>query len=90
MRPLKIASIQVSLREGDPEGNTKRARALLEEAGRAGAGLAVLPEMWWTGFSYRRLSSFADETPASLAEVGEICRRRSMTVVALTVSTSRK
>ena len=80
MRPLKIASVQMSLREGDPEGNSKRAHALLEEAGRAGAGLAVLPEMWWTGFSYRRLPGFAEQTPASLEAVGEIARRHGMTV----------
>jgi predicted amidohydrolase len=71
----------MSLREGETAENAGKALAYLDQAGREGVGLAVLPEMWWTGFSYRKLHSFADETPASLAAVGEICRRRAMTVV---------
>lgn len=81
MRSLKVAAIQMSLREGDVEGNAAKAHASLDEAGREGVRLAVLPEMWWTGFSYRRLESFADDTPESLRAVGAIARRHGMTVV---------
>jgi predicted amidohydrolase len=81
MRPVKIAVIQMSLREGDVEGNTAKALSFLEQAGGAGVTLAVLPEMWWTGFSYRRLPDFADGTPGSLRAVGGVARRHGMAVV---------
>ncbi len=71
----------MSLREGDVDGNTEKAEAFLEEAGRSGVSLAILPEMWWTGFSYRRLPSAAARTGGSLEAVGEIARRHGMTVV---------
>ena len=81
MRSLKIASLQLSLQEGDVDGNSTKALSLLDQSGGAGVSLAVLPEMWWTGFSYRKLPELADGTPGSLAAVGEIARRHGMTVV---------
>lgn len=81
MRLLKIASLQLSLREGDVEGNSAKALAFLGQAGGAGVTLAVLPEMWWAGFSYRRLPELAEGTPGSLAAVGEVARKHGMTVV---------
>ncbi len=81
MRSLTIAAVQMALQEADIVGNTVRALELLERAGREGAGLAVLPEMWWTGFSFRKLPAFADETPASLRAVGEVARRHGMAVI---------
>ena len=79
-RPLTVAAIQMSLREGETVENAEKALAYLDQAGRGGVELAVLPEMWWTGFSYRRLPAFAEQTADSLAAVGEICRRHGMTV----------
>jgi predicted amidohydrolase len=81
MRCVTIAAVQMALQEADIAGNSVRALELLDRAGRAGAGLAVLPEMWWTGFSFRRLPAFADETPASLRAVGEVARRYGMAVI---------
>lgn len=81
MRPLKIAAVQMTLREGDTEGNTAGACASLDQAGREGVTLAVLPEMWWTGFSYRKLPLFARDTAASLGEIGDVARRHGMAVV---------
>ena len=81
MRLVTVAAVQMSLKEADTDGNTARALDLLDRAGREGAGLAVLPEMWWTGFSFRRLPAFADETPASLGVIGEVARRHGMAVI---------
>jgi predicted amidohydrolase len=81
MRRVKIASLQLSLQEGDVEGNSAKGLALLEQVGGTGVALAVLPEMWWTGFSYRRLPELAEGTPGSLAAVGEVARKYGMIVV---------
>lgn len=80
-RIIKVAAIQMSLQEGDVEGNARKAEALLEDAGRGGVSLAILPEMWWAGFSYRQLPSLTGRTGESLEAVGDIARRYGMTVV---------
>ena len=48
---MKIALVQLDLAWEDVEENHRRARKRLEEAKSKGAGLALLPEMFCTGFS---------------------------------------
>jgi predicted amidohydrolase len=48
---MKIALLQMDLAWEDVQENHRRARRLLEEAARKGARLALLPEMFCTGFS---------------------------------------
>ncbi|HKD11823.1 MAG TPA: carbon-nitrogen family hydrolase [Thermoanaerobaculia bacterium] len=48
---LRIALVQMDLAWEDPPENHRRARRLLEEARDRGARLALLPEMFSTGFS---------------------------------------
>jgi len=48
---VKIALVQMDLAWEDPAENHRRARQRLEEAARAGVRLALLPEMFSTGFS---------------------------------------
>ena len=48
---VKIALVQLDLAWEDVEENHRRARKRLEEARSKGAGLALLPEMFCTGFS---------------------------------------
>jgi len=48
---VRIALIQMDLAWEDPAENHRRARVRLEEAKRRGARLALLPEMFCTGFS---------------------------------------
>jgi len=48
---MKIALIQLDLAWEDVEENHRRARRRLEEAKGRGAGFALLPEMFSTGFS---------------------------------------
>jgi predicted amidohydrolase len=78
---LKTAVLQMSLVEGDVDGNSRKAHEMLEDAGASGVKLAVLPEMWWTGFSYRRLPEFVKDLESSLGAVGDIARRHGMAVV---------
>ncbi len=48
---MKIALVQMDLAWEDVAENHRRARRLVEEAARKGARLALLPEMFCTGFS---------------------------------------
>jgi predicted amidohydrolase len=50
---MRVALLQMDLAWEDVAENHRRARRLLEEAARKGARLAVLPEMFSTGFSMK-------------------------------------
>jgi len=50
---MRVALLQMDLAWEDVAENHRRARRLLEEAARKGARLAILPEMFSTGFSMK-------------------------------------
>jgi predicted amidohydrolase len=75
MRKLRIAVAQLALAESAVAANWRAARAALERAGAAEADLVVLPEMWLTGYAYRRLDDLAARTPESLERVGALAKK---------------
>jgi len=52
MARLRVAAVQMTSRDGDVEGNLRRATPLLEEAAARGAQLALLPELMPTGYLF--------------------------------------
>ncbi len=62
-RSILAASIQFHITFGDVDANLTRALAGLARVGEKGCRLAVLPEMWSTGYDYKRLAELAVETP---------------------------
>ncbi|HEY5999482.1 MAG TPA: nitrilase-related carbon-nitrogen hydrolase [bacterium] len=81
MRKIKLAIVQPALAEGECAANWRAARAALERAGATGADLVVLPEMWLTGYAYRRLPELAERTPESLGRVGALAKKYGYFVV---------
>jgi predicted amidohydrolase len=75
MRKLKLALVQPALTEGACGANWRAAKASLDQAGAGGADLVVLPEMWHTGYAYRKLGELAKATPESIAKVGALARK---------------
>ncbi|OLN23668.1 carbon-nitrogen hydrolase [Domibacillus antri] len=61
---MKIACLQMDIAFGDPKSNYGRAESLLKEAHEAGIELAVLPELWTTGYDLTRLDEIADADAA--------------------------
>ena len=61
---MKVAGIQMDIVWEDPVANFKRAEEMVKEAVAEGARLAVLPEMFATGFSMdaQLVAGFADRT----------------------------
>ncbi|MGV3464535.1 MAG: carbon-nitrogen family hydrolase [Heyndrickxia sp.] len=58
---LKIACIQMNIAFGNPEKNFLEARRWIEKAADAKCDIAVLPELWTTGYDLTRLSEIGDE-----------------------------
>src|SRR5262245_50620206 len=51
---LRVAAVQAVSRNGDVEGNLRRATKLVERAASAGAKLVVCPEFLATGYVFER------------------------------------
>ncbi len=59
MTTLTVSLVQLHVRDGQPEVNVERARALVQEAVRRGSRLVVLPELWPVGYVLERASELA-------------------------------
>jgi predicted amidohydrolase len=60
---ITAAAVQFQIEPGAVETNLERVLAALERLRRRKVRLAVLPEMWSTGFDYRTLPQQAEKTP---------------------------
>ena len=60
---LKVAAIQFNITFGDIELNLGKVDAAIKRVAAQGVQLAVLPEMWSTGYDYKHLGKHAAETP---------------------------
>lgn len=80
-RTLRAASIQFNIHLGDVDYNLQTALAGLQQVAAQGAKLAVLPEMWSSGYDYRQLGALAQETPRILEALGAASAELGLTVV---------
>ena len=58
-RQINAAAVQFNISLGDISRNRDKAFAALKRIADTGCALAVLPEMWSTGYEYRRLAELA-------------------------------
>ncbi len=71
-RQVHAASIQFNIALGEVERNLRQVREALTRSREQGAELAVLPEMWSTGYDYKRLDRLAEETPRILQSLQDL------------------
>jgi omega-amidase len=81
VRKLKLVAVQPALVEGACAANWRAARGALERAGGFEADLVVLPELWLTGYAYRRLAELAKGTQESHERVGALAKKYGYFVV---------
>jgi omega-amidase len=80
-RLVKVAAVQFTVVVGDIDANMAYVREALGRVAAQGCNLAVLPEMWSTGYSYRNLNELALRTPEVVAEMGRLSREYGMVIV---------
>jgi len=80
-RTVHAAAVQFNIHLGEVEHNLATALAGLRQAAAAGARLAVLPEMWSSGYDYRRLGELAEATPRVLAALCQASSELKLTIV---------
>ena len=79
---MRVALVQMDLAWEDVPENHRRARRLLEEAARKGARLALLPEMFCTGFSMESDRIAQPEGGQSETFLRETARELALSVLA--------
>lgn len=78
---IKAAAIQFNVKQGDVDANLFYVREALARVAGEGANLAVLPEMWSTGFAYRNLNELALRTSGIVDELLELSARHRLVIV---------
>jgi len=81
MNQIQAASIQFNVKQGDVEANLLYVRNALQRVADKGANLAVLPEMWSTGFAYRNLNELALSTSTIVDELLAISQKLNLVII---------
>ena len=79
-RELKVAALQFNITLGDIDANVAHVRAALARVAAQGCKLAVLPEMWTTGYDYKRLVELSLRTPEVVEELGRLSAAHGMVI----------
>lgn len=80
-RTIKAAAVQFTITLGEIEPNLARVRTALAGLAADGVRLAVLPEMWATGFAYKDLNRLAARTDEIVREIATLSAEYSMVIV---------
>jgi len=81
MGSIQAAAIQFNVRQGDVDTNLAHVRGALRRAAARGANLAVLPEMWSSGFAYKTLNELALRTAGIVEELLALSRELKLVIV---------
>ncbi len=86
---MKIATIQMNMKFGEPEENFAHAKELVKKAAEQGAEVVVLPETWNTGFFPKEsLATLADKDGKKTKEVfSGLAKEYGIYIVAGSVAT---
>ncbi len=75
------AAIQFTVSQGDLDANLDYVRGAVARVAEQGARLAVLPEMWSTGFAYKTLNELAERTASVTDELCELSARHKLVLI---------
>jgi len=78
---IYAAAVQFNLKLGEVDTNIASALSGIEQAAAAGAQIAVLPEMWSSGYDYRHLSDLAERTPEVIDRLCAVSKSNGMVLV---------
>ncbi|MEI6206365.1 MAG: carbon-nitrogen family hydrolase [Desulfuromonadales bacterium] len=78
---IKAAAIQFNVSQGDVDSNLAYVREALARVAGSGGNLAVLPEMWSSGFSYKNLNELALRTQGIVDELLELSACHKLVIV---------
>ncbi|WP_432823180.1 carbon-nitrogen family hydrolase [Trichloromonas sp.] len=80
-RKVCVAAVQFNIALGDVDANLASAMAGIRQVRAKDARLAVLPEMWSTGYDYKHLPELAEQTPRVIEAIRGLSAELQMVVV---------
>lgn len=80
-RKILVAAVQFNIALGDVSTNRNKAFTALRNIADKGVQLTVLPEMWSSGYDYRRLADLAMETSAIVDDLRQETAKLGLVVV---------
>lgn len=66
---FRAASVQFDIKLGDIDHNLSYALSEINRLSKEGVRLIVLPEMWSTGYAWRKLGKLSEQTPDILEDL---------------------
>ncbi len=78
---IRVAAVQFPIAIGSIATNTLQAERALRRLRKTGTQLAVLPEMWSSGYDYPRLHDLAEQTPQVTGALERLTAELDMVVV---------
>ena len=75
------AAIQFTVSQGALDANLDYVRGAVARVAEQGARLAVLPEMWSTGFAYKTLNELAERTASVTDKLCELSTRHKLVLI---------
>lgn len=80
-RIVKAAAIQFNIRLGEIDPNLAKVKEELAKLAKEKVQLAVLPEMWATGFAYKQLNELAARTAELVEELRALSTQYAMVII---------
>jgi predicted amidohydrolase len=80
-RKVCAAAIQFNITLGEVDTNLQQAVEGIRKVRKRGARLAVLPEMWSTGYDYKRFPELSEQTPRVVETLKGLTSELQMVVV---------
>ncbi|OHB27788.1 MAG: carbon-nitrogen hydrolase [Desulfuromonadaceae bacterium GWC2_58_13] len=80
-KKICAAAVQFNIALGQVDANLLRAVEGIRKVGERDARLAVLPEMWSTGYDYKHLPELAEQTPRVIEAIKALTAELQMVVV---------
>lgn len=80
-KEITISLLQMRILPGNVGKNVEKAGLLIRKAGEEGADVAILPEMFSSGFYYRDMDGVAEESPAVIRRIQELCKEKKVTAI---------
>jgi len=77
---FKAASVQFDIKLGDIDANLSFVLAEIKRLSKEGVKLIVLPEMWSTGYAWRKLPKLAERSPQILQELKKASRKGTVII----------
>ena len=77
---LKTAAIQLDIRLGDVDANLSDTLSEIKRLSKEDVKLIVLPEMWSTGYAWRKLGMLSERTPEILQELKKASKKGTVII----------